>query len=318
MKKVSDFLVSHMAVLVVICGALGALAPATMSWISPYINIGLGVIMFGMGMTLTFDDFRRVLKAPWQCLLGAACQFTIMPLTAFGLCKLFQLPPELAIGVILVGTCPGGTASNVLSFIAKGDVALSVSMTMVSTILAPVLTPALTLLLAGQYVQVSFMSMMMSIVKMVLVPVLLGLFLHQFFGKTTEKITPVMPLLSSVTIALIVGAVVSLSAEKLFDYGISMAAVCMLHNLLGLMLGYAVARLFRLNPEQARTVSIEVGTQNSGLAASLGVMYFTAAAGIAGGIFSVVQNVFGSIAANLFLRAEEKRSSAETDGAKTV
>lgn len=147
----------------------------------------LGIVMFGMGMTLTVQDFKTVFKRPWEVLIGVVAQFLIMPFVAWALVRLFALPPELAIGVILVGTCPGGTASNVISYLAKGDVALSVSMTMSTTLLAPIVTPALTWFLAGAWIHVSFVSMMISIAEMVLVPVLLGLAAHHFFARGVEK-----------------------------------------------------------------------------------------------------------------------------------
>ena len=230
-----------------------------------------------------------------------------MPLAAWFLVWLFALPPELAIGVVLVGTCPGGTASNVISYLAKGDVALSVSMTMATTLLAPVVTPTLTWLLAGSWIEVSFTAMMISIAQMVLLPLLLGLTAHHFFERTVEKILPVMPVVSVVTIVLLVGGVVALGAESLLDVGLLMAAIVVLHNAFGLVLGYGMARLFRLDSKKARTVSIEVGMQNSGMAASLAVLYFSPAAAIPGAIFSVWHNISGSIVANYFARRDERK-----------
>ena len=258
-----------MALFVLLIGVVGAARPQTLTWVGPYVGWLLGVVMFGMGMTLTFQDFKRVLQRPWEVLLGVVAQFLIMPLAAWFLVWLFALPPELAIGVVLVGTCPGGTASNVISYLAKGDVALSVSMTMATTLLAPVVTPTLTWLLAGSWIEVSFTAMMISIAQMVLLPLLLGLTAHHFFERTVEKILPVMPVVSVVTIVLLVGVVVALGAESLLDVGLLMAAIVVLHNAFGLVLGYGMARLFRLDSKKARTVSIEVGMQNSGMAASL-------------------------------------------------
>ena len=156
LKKCCDFLVSNMAVFVVLIGVVGAIWPWTLQWAAPYVGWLLGIVMFGMGMTLTVADFKTVFKRPWEVLIGVFAQFLIMPLVAWGLVRIFALPPELAIGVILVGTCPGGTASNVISYLAKGDVALSVSMTMATTLLAPIVTPALTWFLAGAWIHVSF------------------------------------------------------------------------------------------------------------------------------------------------------------------
>lgn len=232
-----------------------------------------------------------------------------MPFVAWGLVRIFALPPELAIGVILVGTCPGGTASNVISYLAKGDVALSVSMTMATTLLAPIVTPALTWLLAGAWIHVSFLSMMISIVQMVLVPVLLGLGVNHFFARGVKKVLPAMPVVSVVTIVILVGCVVSLSASRLFDVGLLMAVIVVLHNVFGLTLGYLMAKLFRLDSKKSRTVAIEVGMQNSGMAASLAVLYFNPAAAIPGAIFSVWHNISGSLIANYFSRRDEKRGA---------
>lgn len=308
MKKCCGFLVNNMALFVLLIGVVGAVRPQTLTWVGPYVGWLLGVVMFGMGMTLTFQDFKRVLQRPWEVLLGVAAQFLIMPLAAWFLVWLFALPPELAIGVVLVGTCPGGTASNVISYLARGDVALSVSMTMATTLLAPVVTPTLTWLLAGSWIEVSFTAMMISIAQMVLLPLLLGLTAHHFFERTVEKILPVMPVVSVVTIVLLVGGVVALGAESLLDVGLLMAAIVVLHNAFGLVLGYGMARLFRLDSKKARTVSIEVGMQNSGMAASLAVLYFSPAAAIPGAIFSVWHNISGSIVANYFARRDERKN----------
>ena len=308
MKKCCGFLVNNMALFVLLIGVVGAVRPQTLTWVGPYVGWLLGVVMFGMGMTLTFQDFKRVLQRPWEVLLGVVAQFLIMPLAAWFLVWLFALPPELAIGVVLVGTCPGGTASNVISYLAKGDVALSVSMTMATTLLAPVVTPTLTWLLAGSWIEVSFTAMMISIAQMVLLPLLLGLTAHHFFERTVEKRLPVMPVVSVVTIVLLVGGVVALGAESLLDVGLLMAAIVVLHNAFGLVLGYGMARLFRLDSKKARTVSIEVGMQNSGMAASLAVLYFSPAAAIPGAIFSVWHNISGSIVANYFARRDERKN----------
>ena len=297
-----------MALFVLLIGVVGAVRPQTLTWVGPYVGWLLGVVMFGMGMTLTFQDFKRVLQRPWEVLLGVAAQFLIMPLAAWFLVWLFALPPELAIGVVLVGTCPGGTASNVISYLARGDVALSVSMTMATTLLAPVVTPTLTWLLAGSWIEVSFTAMMISIAQMVLLPLLLGLTAHHFFERTVERVLPVMPVVSVVTIVLLVGGVVALGAERLLDVGLLMAAIVVLHNAFGLVLGYGMARLFRLDSKKARTVSIEVGMQNSGMAASLAVLYFSPAAAIPGAIFSVWHNISGSIVANYFARRDERKN----------
>ena len=302
MKKFSKFFTDNLALLVLSAGVLGVMFPNSLAWIGAYVPQLLGVVMFGMGMTLTVEDFREVFRRPVEVLIGVVAQFTIMPLVAFALTKIFNLPPELAIGVILVGTCPGGTASNVMAYLARGDVALSVSMTLTTTLLAPIVTPLLTYFFAGAQIEVSLTAMMLSIAKIVLAPVLLGVALNHFLSEVTKKIQPILPAISSVAVILIAGAVVALSAEKILSVGLTVAAVVILHNVCGLSLGFFAAKLFRMDSRKARTVAIEVGMQNSGLAVSLAIIYFAPLAAIPGAIFSVWHNFSGSLIANYFVR----------------
>ena len=306
MQKIVKKIVDNLARLVVAIGILGAWRPETLTWVGPYVSWMLGIVMFGMGMTLKVEDFQRVLQHPKEVAIGVGAQFIIMPLVALALVKVFALPPELAIGVILVGTCPGGTASNVIAYLAKGDVALSVSMTMTTTLLAPIVTPALTYFLAGAWIDISFTAMMISIAQMVLAPVILGLLVHHFMADTTKKIMPAMPLVSVICIVLLVGCVVALSASKLATVGLTMAAIVILHNAFGLALGFTAAKLLHMDARKARTVAIEVGMQNSGMAASLAVMYFNPAAALPGAIFSVWHNVSGSLVANFCVRRDNR------------
>lgn len=311
MQKMVKKIVDNLALLVVAIGILGAWRPETLTWVGPYVSWMLGIVMFGMGMTLKVEDFQRVLQHPKEVAIGVGAQFIIMPLVALALVKVFALPPELAIGVILVGTCPGGTASNVIAYLAKGDVALSVSMTMTTTLLAPIVTPALTYFLAGAWIDISFTAMMISIAQMVLAPVILGLLVHHFMAETTQKIMPAMPLVSVICIVLLVGCVVALSASKLTTVGLTMAAIVILHNAFGLALGFTAAKLLHMDARKARTVAIEVGMQNSGMAASLAVMYFNPAAALPGAIFSVWHNVSGSLVANFCVRRDNREAQED-------
>ncbi len=318
MKKICNLLVSNMAVLVILAGVLGAFYPGLFTWIKPYIGWMLGVVMFGMGMTLTFQDFKTVFSRPMDVGIGIVAQFLIMPLAAAFLVWAFQLPPELAIGVILLGTCPGGTASNVIAYLARGDVALSVSISMATTILAPFVTPALTWLLADARIEVSTSAMMISIAEMVLLPILLGVGAHHYFEGTVNKVLPAMPVISVLMIVLLVAGVVSLSAPSLATVGPVMAIIVVLHNLFGLTLGYGMAHILGMNSKKARTVAIEVGMQNSGMAASLAVMYFTPAAAIPGAIFSVWHNISGSLFANYFQHRDDKLAGRSEDAQKAA
>ena len=313
LQNIGRFIVKNMVWLVVLVGAAGAVFPATLSWIAPQVPLLLGIVMFGMGMTIELKDFRHLVHHPWDVGIGVLAQFTIMPLVAYLLTQAFSLPPDLAVGVILVGTCPGGTASNVITYLAKGDVALSVTMTMATTLLAPFVTPFLTLLLAGEEIAVNAPAMMLSIAEMVLLPVLLGAALNHFFRRRVAYALTVLPLISALLVALLVGVVVSMSAPHLAEVGTLVALAVVLHNGFGLALGYALARLLGLSAAKRRAIGIEVGMQNSGMAASLALLYFNPAAAIPAALFSVWHNISGSLAANWFTRHDADESEISAD-----
>jgi BASS family bile acid:Na+ symporter len=264
----------------------------------------LGVVMFGMGLATRLEDFKIVFSRPKDVAVGCAAQFTIMPALAFALSRLFGLDEALAVGVVLVGCCPGGTASNVMTYLAKGDLALSVGMTGVSTLLAPVLTPLLTLILAGKTVEVDAAGMFVGILWVVVLPIALGLVAKRLFPRATERAVRFMPMVSSVAIAVIIAIVVAANARRLLDGGFAVAAVVVLHNMCGLALGYLLAAALRLSEPKRRALCIEVGMQNSGLAASLAAAYFAAypMAAVPGAIFSVWHNISGAFVARLFAR----------------
>ncbi|HJH55158.1 MAG TPA: bile acid:sodium symporter family protein [Brachyspira hyodysenteriae] len=302
LKQISNFFGKYMAVIVLIVAAVSLFFPKTVSFIkTSYVNYLLMIVMFGMGLTLKLEDFKVVFTRPKDIIIGAIAQFTIMPLLAFLLSIAFKLPPELAVGVILVGTCPGGTSSNVMTYLANGDVALSVGMTSVSTILAPFATPLLTLLYAGQKVDFNAVSMFVSIVQVVILPIALGFIINKFFYKFTNSIKEILPLISVLAIVAIVAAVVSANSQRLMQVGYLVIIVVVLHNCLGYLLGYLLGKLFRLNNAKCKAVSIEVGMQNSGLATSLAATHFAsmALATVPGAIFSVWHNISGSIVANI-------------------
>lgn len=258
------------------------------------------IIMFGMGLTLSTQDFKNVFKAPIKVIVLAVAQFAIMPLLAVLLVFVFNLPKEIAIGVILVGCSPGGTSSNVMTYLAKGNVALSVTATSVTTLLAPIVTPALTLWLAGAFLPVSFSSLFMSIVQIVLLPIILGFIVQLFFEKTTQKAIGLLPLISVVGIIGVLTAVVSNNTTNIIKSGLLIFAVVILHNSLGYLIGFFVAKAFKFELADAKTTSIEVGMQNSGLAAALATTHFDPIAAVPGAIFSVWHNFSGSIVANIY------------------
>lgn len=296
--KLSTFIGNTFAVWVILFAALAFLLPGGFTWISPYINLLLGIIMFGMGLTLKLKDFKQVITAPKEVITLVVAQYTIMPLIAVGLVFLFQLPPEIAIGVILVGCSPGGTSSNVMTYLAKGNMALSVTATSVSTLLAPIITPALTLLLASAWLPVSFSAMFISIIQIVLVPIALGVAVQYLLGNKVEQAVGVLPLISVIGIIGVITAVVSNNVENILASGLLIFAVVILHNLLGYLVGFLLGKVFRFDLKDTKTLSIEVGMQNSGLAATLAATHFSPIAAVPGALFSVWHNISGSLAAN--------------------
>ncbi len=305
MKRLCKLISDYMALLVLLAAVVALVFPDAFNSVKPtVINPLLGVIMFGMGMTLHFDDFRVVFSRPRDVLIGCLAQFTVMPLLAWTLARFLGLDEALTVGVVLVGCCPGGTASNVITYLAKGDLALSVGMTGVSTLLAPIMTPLLVWLLAGKTVDVDVAAMFLSILWVVILPIIAGLIVKQLWPKQTEKAVVYMPALSSLTIATIVLIIIAATAHRLMAGGLIIVAVVMLHNMGGLAIGYLIGRLLRISTSKRKALSIEVGMQNSGLASSLATLHFAAypMAAIPGAIFSVWHNISGALVARLYRR----------------
>ncbi len=265
----------------------------------------LGLVMFGMGLTLKGEDFREVARHPIRVLIGVLAQFVIMPGLAWLLCRLLQLPAEIAVGVILVGCCPGGTASNVMTWLSRGDVALSVAITSVTTLLAPLVTPALVWLLASAWLPVSFAAMFLSILQVVLVPIARGLLAQRLLGERTRQVAEVLPLVSVFSIVVIIAAVVAASQARIAESGLLIMAVVMLHNGFGLLLGYLTGKLTGMPLAQRKALAIEVGMQNSGLGAALANAHFSPLAAVPSALFSVWHNLSGSLLAALFRRMED-------------
>ena len=260
--------------------------------------------MFGMGLTLNARDFEVVFSRPKDVIIGCLAQFLVMPALAWLLARAFMLDDALALGVVLVGCCPGGTASNVITYLSKGDLALSVGMTSVSTLLAPLLTPVLTWLLAGKDVNVDVVNMFMSILWVIIMPIALGLIIKRLMPKITAQAVDFLPAFSSIAIAFIVAIVISANASKLLTGGHLVIAVVVLHNICGLSLGYLVSLLAGMPMAKRKALAIEVGMQNSGLASSLAATHFAmySMATIPGAIFSVWHNISGAIMARIFAR----------------
>ena len=293
----------HFLTLAVGFSALALIHPPLFSWIKPHISLGLGIIMFGMGLTLEFADFSRVGREWRKAGLGVALQYALMPLLAWTLCLILDLPAEAAVGVILVGCCPSGTASNVIAYFAKADVPLSVVMTLVSTLLAPLATPALVELLAGQRVNVDFWGMVRSVLWIVVFPLLDGLVLRRLFRKRLEPLLDVFPSISVLTISAVIACVVALNQKTLLEFPAMILLTVILHNGLGFLTGFWSARVLGASTVTARTISIEVGMQNSGLAVALAGAFFGPTAALAGAIFSLWQNLAGVALARFWARS---------------
>ena len=258
-------------------------------------------------MTLRPRDLAAAVSRPAAVVIGVLAQYTVMPLVAYGLSVALSLPPDLAVGVVLLGACPGGTASNVVTFLARGDVAFSVAMTSLSTLLAPVLTPLLTLWLAGQWIPVSAADLFVSIVEIVVLPVAAGLLAHRYASRLVRALTPSLPLVSVAAIVLIVAFVVGANRDRIASTAGTLAVVVVAHNLLGLTAGYGIGRAFGMPPARRRALTFEVGMQNSGLAASLAALHFAPVSAVPGALFSLWHNLSGPALATYWSRRATER-----------
>ncbi|PRW62801.1 bile acid:sodium symporter family protein [Actinopolyspora mortivallis] len=315
LRRTADLVGRWFAPLVLLGGLAGVLFPAATSTLSPAITPLLGVIMFGMGLTLRARDFALVVRHPQAVVAGLLAQYLVMPLLGWGIGTLFGFSAALLAGMVLVGSTPGGTASNVVVYLSRGHVALSVTMTSVSTLLAPVLTPLLVLWLAGSSLPVDAVGLFVSIVEVVLVPVVLGIVVRALLPRRVERALPLLPLVSVLGIVVVVAAVVGANAETLAAVGVSLLVAVVLHNACGLLLGYGAARLVGLDEPARRAVGVEVGMQNSGLAASLATTHFTPLAALPAALFSVWHNLSGSVVASFWSR---RPTTAEEDSAEAA
>ena len=279
---------------IIIFSAVAFYIPSPFAGLSGLIVPVLGMIMFGMGMTLRAGDFRRIMKRPRDVGVGVAAQYGIMPAAGFVLAWAFGLDPVLASGVILVGSCPGGTASNVITYLARGDVALSVTITSATTLIAPIMIPAAMYIFAGKWIDVPASGLFVSAVKIILLPVALGAAARAILKDKIEYVLPVLPGLSAISIVFIVAVIVAANAGSIASVGAEVALIVVIHNAIGLSAGYGLARLSGMDVTSARAVSVEVGMQNSGLAVALANLHFGALAALPGAVFSVWHNISGS------------------------
>ncbi len=258
----------------------------------------LQIIMFGMGTTMSWGDFLAVVKTPKAVIVGLVCQFTIMPIVGFTLANVFSFPNEIAAGIVLIGCSPSGLASNVMAYIAKANVALSITITSIATLLAPILTPALMKLLAGQFIDISFWSMMQDILRMIIFPIILGLLVNKILGKNINILNRILPIISMMGIAFIIVIITAAGRDSLLSIGGILIFAVLIHNVLGYFLGYWGGKLFGLNEQSCRTIAIEVGLQNAGLASGLALqMGKVATVGLAAALFGPIMNTSGSLLA---------------------
>ena len=303
LKKVNKFLSKNMSIFVIAVAIITFFVPSLFTWVrGTNQTIILGIIMFGMGLTLTTQDFKIL------------AQYTVMPLLAYIVGTALGLPSEIKIGLILVGCCPGGVSSNIMSFLCNGDVPFSVGMTTASTLLSPILTPVLVLILAGEQIEVNATGMFISIIESVIIPIIIGFTLNYFLGekKTFKDVQQVMPGVSVTGLAFIVGGVISLQGQNFFKSGVLIFIAVLLHNGFGYLLGYGVGVLIKMSVSKKRTISIEVGMQNAGLATNLATAHFAATpeAAIACAVSCVWHSISGTLLAGLFAKFDERKEAA--------
>ena len=299
LANISQKISKNIGIIIIVFSLIAYFSPQYFSWMTSYTTIFLA--MFGMGTSIDTRDFKKIIKNPKEVLIGSLAQFTIMPLLAWLLAITFHVNKDIALGIILVGSCPGGTASNVITHIAGGDVSMSVSMTILSTLLAPIVTPALVYLLAGRWVDVSIIAMFKSVVKVILLPVLLGISIKKINPTAVSKSKDVFPLISSLAIILIISGIIGANADKIAQSGLIVLVIVAIHNALGLLGGLLVAKLAKMDYDKATALAIEVGMQNSGLAIQLASVNFALnpLATLPGAIFSIWHNIAGSIFASI-------------------
>lgn len=312
LQRISKLIADKTSVFVIAVAIVAYLVPSLFGWvIGNTQTFVLGFIMLTMGISLTSKDFEILAKRPLDILIGCVAQYTVMPFLAYAVTKALDLPTEIALGLILVGCCPGGVSSNIMSYLCKGDVAFSVGMTAVSTLLAPILTPALLLLLAGQSVEINAVSMFVSILEVTIIPIIIGFFLNKYLSNRNwfSELKTIMPGSSVIGLALIVGGVISVAGDKFFSAGLLIFVAIFLHNTIGYSLGFVIGKVFHMSEAKNRTISIEVGMQNAGLATNLASAHFAMypMAAVSSAVACVWHSISGTILAQIYIQIDKRR-----------
>jgi len=300
LKKILGFYTKFFAVWVLLFGIVAYIFPKPFVALGPAMDWFFALTMFGIGAVLQIEDFKRIAAKPTIILIGSCAQFSIMPLGAFVLAKLFRLPPEIAVGLILTGSAPGAMASNVMSYIAKADTAYSVSLTTVSTLLCPVLTPGLTFILAGSMLKVPFWNMMLHVILTVIVPLFIGFGVRHYFKEKLEKVLAIFPAISVTFIIFICSLVIALNKERLAQVTILVLITVVILNIYGMLAGYSVGSIFRMELRRRRTLAIEIGMQNAGLGTVLALAHFTERTAIPAVIFVFICIITASVMAEVW------------------
>nr|WP_054548989.1 bile acid:sodium symporter family protein [Lysinibacillus sphaericus] len=306
LETISTIAGKYFAIWVICIAVIAFIAPEPFLIFGGYITILLGIVMFGMGLTLKAVDFKLVITNPVPVIIGVCAQYVIMPLSALLIAYIMNLPAELAAGLVLLGSVPGGTASNVMVYLAKGNVPLSITMTSFSTLLAPIATPFILLLLAGKWMPVDPIAMFTSIIQVIIIPIILGIIIRRVVPQIVEKSINVIPLISVVAIMIIVSAVVAGNVDTIASAGSIIFAAVVLHNAFGLLFGYITARVLGLDESNRRAISIEVGMQNSGLGVALATAHFGPLAALPSVLGAVWHNISGPILATYWSKKPEK------------
>ena len=309
MKKISKVLTKYMAVMVILIAALALFVPKSCIWIqSSWVNYLLIIVMFVMGLNMNLEDIAVVFTKPRDLILGCVVQYVAMPVLAFGLGKMFFLDEELLAGLIILGCCPGGTASNVMTYLSKGESAFSIGMTAVTNLLSPIVTPVLTYLFLRKTISVDVKSMILAIIFVVIVPLLLGMVINRILSRLTENVKYILPSVADIAIFLIVASTVSHNSDRIRATGIKIIIAAILLNLLGYLFGYIFGSSFMMKMKRKKALTLEIGMQNSGMATSLAVAAFPgmAMAAVPAAVFSVWQYVSGAVLAGIFRKISKK------------